>query len=138
MDPSLKIINNQAKPITVREIKVEGILHTNDRFLKAVTKSLLGAETLGDVIIGSRNVANRFKKMDVFKDIAISIEGVPDDTDETACNIVFKVVEAPRLYAHTGADFGSHDGSMVGSALFTLTDHFNRSYLHSFICRMSV
>jgi outer membrane protein assembly factor BamA len=116
MDPSHKIIQNQEKPISVREIKVEGISTTNDRFLKAATKELLEAESVGDVIIGSRNVANRFKKMDMFKDVSVSIEGVPDDKNGTACNIVFKVVEAPRLYAHTGADFGSHDGNMVGEA----------------------
>ena len=114
MDPNDLISENQSKKIKVKEIKVEGVRNVNDRFLYAVTKPLLDAETLGDAIIGSRNIAARFKKMDDFKDIKISIENASDEEESNCnCTIVFKVQEAPRFYAHTGADFGSHDGSMV-------------------------
>lgn len=111
MNPAELIINNQGKIIKVSQVKVEGISKTNDQFLLEITKPLLEATTLGEAIVGSRNIAHRLQKFDIFKNVQVGLEADPNVADGLI--VVFNATEAPRLYAHTGADFGSHEGSMV-------------------------
>jgi outer membrane protein assembly factor BamA len=47
-------------------------------------------------------------RLEVAKDVKITI-----DESKEKINVLFEIVEAPRVFAHTGVDFGSNDGSMV-------------------------
>jgi outer membrane protein insertion porin family len=106
------IVDSQSKPIKINAIKIEGIVHTKHEFLEEITKPLLEAKTLGDVIIGSRNIGNQLQKLGIFKDISITFDADPT-TAKDFVDVVYKVEEAPRLFAKTGADFGNNDSSMV-------------------------
>ena len=109
MDPSSVIVTNQSKPISIAQVSVVGSATTSHSVLSHITRPLLHAATLGDCIIGSRNVAAQLKRLDIFKSVDVSIE----QAESSAVNIIFTVEEAPRLFARTGVDFGSQDGNMV-------------------------
>ncbi|KAJ3338384.1 hypothetical protein HDU91_001239 [Kappamyces sp. JEL0680] len=112
--PSQLIVTNQFRPIVINNVHVKGIVNTNHSFLKEITAPLLEAGNLGDAIIGSRNVAQQLKSLDIFQDVSVSLEASDTASQDgpDGVDVVFQVKEAPRLYAHTGADFGSNDGSM--------------------------
>ncbi|KAI8901917.1 surface antigen-domain-containing protein [Globomyces pollinis-pini] len=109
-DPSVFIINEQHRKMLVNAIKVEGIVHTNNEFLELVTTPLLEARTLGDVIIGSRSIGDKLQRLGIFKSVEITLDANPYSKDSV--DVIYKVVEAPRLYGNTGADFGSYEGRM--------------------------
>nr|KAJ3415242.1 hypothetical protein HK105_001569 [Polyrhizophydium stewartii] len=109
-DLSSLIIESQRRKFTVNSVKVQGVVHTSHALLEKVTRPLLAAENLGDLIVGSRNVADHLRRLDVFKNVAIVLDSPPGSAD--LVNVIFRVEEAQRLFARTGADFGANDGSM--------------------------
>lgn len=107
------VLNNIERKITVHEININGADHTNHSFLELITKELLQAKTLGEAIIGSRNVADQMKRLDIFREIKVVFDVSPESED--LMNITFNVSEAPRVFAYTGVDFGSYEGCMVSA-----------------------
>lgn len=103
------VMENQQQSVTIDEIKVEGIKFTNHGFVETLTRPLLNATTLQDAIVGSRNIANQLKRLEIAKDVKVSLDTSEDDK----LKVTFVMEEAPRLFAQTGVDFGSYDGSMV-------------------------
>jgi hypothetical protein len=111
MDVGKLIFDSNDKQISVNLVKVEGVVHTNYDFLEYICKDLLLAQTVGDVIIGSRNVGNQLKRLGIFSEVAIVIDTSPDN--ENSLDIIYNVVEAPRIFARTGAEFGNDDSNVV-------------------------
>ncbi|KAJ3315448.1 hypothetical protein HDV04_002990 [Boothiomyces sp. JEL0838] len=111
------IIDSQAKSIRINQIKVEGLVHTKHEFIQAITEPLIEANTLGDVIIGTRNVATQLRGLGIFKEVSITLDANPN-TEPDCVDVVYTVVERPRIDARTGADFGYNEGSMNMSLLF--------------------
>ncbi|KAJ8327879.1 hypothetical protein QVD99_006381 [Batrachochytrium dendrobatidis] len=109
-DVSQLIIDSQHRKFQVKSVKVQGAVHTNHSLLERVTSPLLHAENLTDLIVGSRNVGDHLRRLDVFKNVRILFDSPPGSSD--AVDVVFQVEESQRLFARTGADFGANDGSM--------------------------
>jgi outer membrane protein assembly factor BamA len=106
------IVESQGKPLKINQIIIDGIQNTNNEFLEVITKPLLEAKTLGDIIVGSRNVGSQLKNLGIFKDVSISFEADSDSAPDTV-DVIYKVTELPRLFARTGADFGNSDSNLV-------------------------
>ena len=111
VDVGRLIVDNIQKDVTVGRVLIEGIKHTNFEFLNELTRDLLNAKNVGDVIIGSRNVGAKLKKLQIFKSVEVEVRADPNYNNTV--EIVYKVEESPRIYASTGADFGASDASMV-------------------------
>jgi outer membrane protein insertion porin family len=110
------IVESQSKPLKINAIKVEGVVNTSHEFLESITAPLLTASTLGEVIVGSRNIGNQMQRLGIFKDVSITFDADPSSAKDFV-DVVYKVEEVPRLYAKTGADFGNSDSSMVSFCL---------------------
>ncbi|KAI8922700.1 surface antigen-domain-containing protein [Entophlyctis helioformis] len=104
------IVESRNRKLAVQSVKVHGVVHTNHELLERVTKPLLAAQTLGDVIVGSRNIADQLRRFDIFKNVSIVLDSPPGAQD--LVDVVFRVEESKRLFAQTGASFGANDGSM--------------------------
>lgn len=111
IDVGQLIVANLQREIAVGKVRVEGIAHTNFEFLDLVTRDLLDAKNVGDVIIGSRNIGAKLLKFGVFKNVEIELKADPEVPG--VVDIIYHVEESPRIYASTGADFGATDASMV-------------------------
>ncbi|KAH6564512.1 hypothetical protein BASA50_001473 [Batrachochytrium salamandrivorans] len=109
-DLSQLIIDSRNRKFAIKSVRVEGAVHTSDALLERITTPLLHAATLGDVVVGTRNVGDHLRRMGIFKTVGIVLDSPPGVDD--AVNVVFQVEEAQRLFARTGADFGANDGSM--------------------------
>ena len=105
------VVDNIRKEIKVSKVKIEGVVHTNFEFLELITRDLLQAKNVGDVIIGSRNIGAKLKKLGIFKSVEIELKANPER--DNVLDIVYIVEESPRIYASTGADFGASDTNMV-------------------------
>jgi outer membrane protein insertion porin family len=108
------ILKNASKPFTVNSVRIEGLVHTNHAFLQQITWPLLEAKTLAEVMIGSRNIADKLSAFGIFKSVNVLLDS-PDKgkTGVKKVDVIYTVVESPRLFAKTGVDVGSTEGSMV-------------------------
>jgi outer membrane protein insertion porin family len=106
------IVESQMKPLRINAIRVEGIVNTSNEFLETITAPLLAARTLGEVIVGSRNIGHQMKRLGIFKNVSVTFDADPASARDFV-DVVYQVEEVPRLFAKTGADFGNNDSSMV-------------------------
>ncbi|KAJ3276544.1 hypothetical protein HDV01_004077 [Terramyces sp. JEL0728] len=111
------IIDSQAKSVRINQVRVEGLVHTKHEFVQEITEPLIEAKTLGDVIIGTRNVATQLRELGIFKEVSITLDANPN-SESDCVDVVYTVTERPRIDARTGADFGYDEGSLNMSLLF--------------------
>jgi outer membrane protein insertion porin family len=111
MDVASLIVESSSKPVQVNLVKVEGVVHTSYDFLDFIVRDLLSARSVGELVVGSRNVGSQLRRLGIFKDVGVSINATPGK--ENSVDVVYKVVESPRVYAKQGATFGQQDAKMV-------------------------
>ena len=110
-DFSKLIVESQAKPFTVTSVQVKGATYTNDSLFETLTRPLFEAKTLGDVIIGTRNVGDQLKRLDIFDQVSITLDSLPGSSEFV--NVIYHVQEKKRLFAQTGLSAGNYQGSAV-------------------------
>jgi hypothetical protein len=68
------ILKNFQKKFVVNTVRVEGVVNTDHRFLESVTWPLLEAKTLQEIVIGSKNIADKLRQFGIFKSIDVTLD----------------------------------------------------------------
>ncbi|KAJ3417405.1 hypothetical protein HDV05_004870 [Chytridiales sp. JEL 0842] len=106
----------EAKTYRVTNVHVDGVEHTKPSLIEMYIAPLLKATTMGDIIAETQYATHQLQKLGIFKSVEVEF-----DTSETGgegfLDVNLKVKEVPRLFARTGTEIGSNEGSMNASLM---------------------
>jgi outer membrane protein insertion porin family len=95
------IQKHQDAKFSVSTCKVKGVQYTSHEFLATITKPILAASTLREIIAGSQNIGLQLSKLGIFESVDILLDYASNDS----VDVIYQVKESSRLYARTGVDF---------------------------------
>lgn len=102
-----------APDMHVSSVRIDGVCHTSHDLLASITAPLLAQHSLPAIADSSARIVRHLQLLGIFKAVSVVLDTPDAESSQNLINVVFTVVEAPRLYAKTGVDFGSTEGSMV-------------------------
>ncbi|KAI8805052.1 surface antigen-domain-containing protein [Cladochytrium replicatum] len=129
-------------PVTVRSVRVVGAVHSSPSlFYHAANEAFNLPESndtpsptttpLVDVILTAQSEARRLLRLGAFGDVSVTLDSVPRNRKQknkkgpTPVDLVFEVKEKSRIYARTGTDLGSQEGSL--NASFNIRNVFGKA-----------
>jgi outer membrane protein assembly factor BamA len=109
------MITPTEKTFVVGTVRVEGVKRTRDAYIHTFLSdqhALWKSTTLEDVALQAQTVADRLKRLNIFKSVSIKLDTSSNINDRTL-DVIFEVEESSTIVAHTGVDVGFNQGSMV-------------------------
>ncbi|KAJ3187076.1 hypothetical protein HDU85_007114 [Gaertneriomyces sp. JEL0708] len=103
------IVNSQSRSLRVSRLIINGAQYTRPAVVEYLVQPILKSENLGDVIVESREVVGRLRRLGIFKDVSVKLDAGVEGGE--TLDVVINLEEGPRIYARTGADFSNYDTS---------------------------
>ncbi|RKP05119.1 surface antigen-domain-containing protein [Thamnocephalis sphaerospora] len=113
------IYNARDQPVDVNAVLIHGVNHTRRSFLKYLATPIMEAETLGEMIEGTREAAARMARFEIYTSVAAGLDMARGPlAREGSVDAQLYVKERGRITIKTGTEIGDVEGSLNGSFIY--------------------
>ncbi|KAL7750654.1 hypothetical protein RI367_003996 [Sorochytrium milnesiophthora] len=112
---------NAEQDYRIRQVSVDGALHTKRSVFQTHLAECMRAATLSDIVIQVRSAASQLQQLGIFEEIEVVFD-TPDpatsrgqDGARRLLDVTLKVKERSRFAVRTGTEMGNDDGNITAS-----------------------